>query len=186
MAHHAIDPDTGLEFNGFVYSDTDSVKYIGELQGLDEYNAETRNRALDNDAWAKDPSGKIHYMGVYESEGTYDRFVTLGAKKYAYEQDGKLHITIAGVNKKLGAAELGTIENMHEGFTFHDAGGLEAIYNDLPYGDMNIDGHRLRIGRNVCLKPSTYTIGLAEDYRRILSDPDVYLYIFDKKFYTVL
>lgn len=186
MAHHAIDPDTGLEFNGFVYSDTDSVKYIGELQGLDEYNEETKLRALDNDAWAKDPAGKVHYMGVYESEGTYDRFVTLGAKKYAYEQDGKLHITIAGVNKKLGAAELGSIENMHEGFTFREAGGLEAIYNDMPYGDVTIDGHRLRIGRNVCLKPSTYTIGLAEDYRRILSDPDVYLYIFDKKFYTVM
>ena len=41
-------------------------------------------------------------MGLFEIEDHIKRFKTMGAKKYAYEDDeGKLHITIAGVNKNL-------------------------------------------------------------------------------------
>ena len=148
MAHHAIDPDTGLEFNGFVYSDTDSVKYLGDLPGLDAYNKECRERAEKAGAISTDPQGVTHYMGEYESDGTYDRFITLGAKKYAAEKHGEIEITISGVGKKEGAKELGCLENMHEGFTFYDAGGLEAVYNDKPYGDYRVDGRRIRIGTN--------------------------------------
>ena len=184
MAHHAIDPDTGLEFNGFVYSDTDSVKYLGDLPGLDAYNKECRERAEKAGGISTDQQGVTHYMGEYESEGTYDRFITLGAKKYAAEKNGKIEITISGVAKKEGAEELGCLENMHEGFTFYKAGGLEAVYNDKPYGEYRIDGRRLTIGTNVCLKPSTYTIGLAQDYKRILEDPEVYLEIFNNFYYN--
>ena len=123
-------------------------------------------------------------MGEYESEGTYDRFITLGAKKYAAEKHGEIEITISGVGKKEGAKELGRLENMHEGFTFYDAGGLEAVYNDKPYGEYRIDDRRIRIGTNVCLKPSTYTIGLAQDYKRILEDPEIYLEIFNNLYYN--
>ena len=185
MAHHAVDPATGLEFNGFVYSDTDSVKYLGTLPGLEAYNKEARRRAEEVGAVADDPSGKRHYMGEYESEGCYDRFVTLGAKKYAAEKNGKLEITISGVDKSAGAVELGSLENMYVGFRFEKAGGLEAVYNDEPYGDYHVDGHRLRIGTNVCLKPSTYTIGISEEYRRILMDPELYLEIFNPMVYTM-
>ena len=186
MAHHAVDPETGEIFNGFVYSDTDSVKYIGMLPDLEQYNEVSRRRALEAGAVATDPSGRVHYMGEYESEGTYDRFVTLGAKKYAAEKNGKLEITISGVNKKKGAEELGCLENMRTGFTFYDSGGLEAVYNDRRYGFVDVDGRRLQIGKNVCLKPSTYTIGIAEDYRRILNNPDLYLEIFNEKVYSIL
>lgn len=186
MAHHAVDPETGERFNGFVYSDTDSVKYLGYLPELDEYNAECRRRAEEAGAVATDPSGRVHYMGEYEAEGTYDRFITLGAKKYAAEKNGKIEITISGVNKKLGAEELGSLENMHTGFTFYDAGGLEAVYNDRKYGIVKVDGRRLRVGKNVCLKPSTYTIGIAEDYRRILNNPELVLEIFNDLVYSIV
>lgn len=108
-------------------------------------------------------------MGVFESEGCYERFKTLGAKKYVYEQNGKLHITIAGVNKKTGAEELGKIENFEEGFTFYAAGGTESVYNDNIRIILNRDGHHLEIRDNIVIKPSMYTIGLTAEYKAILN-----------------
>lgn len=201
MAHNAVDPDTGDRFNGFVYTDTDSVVYLGVIPELDAYNAAWRQRAensgytyVDADGvehlvncTAVDPKGRRHYMGEFEADGFYKRFKTMGAKKYAgVHEDGSLEITIAGVNKKAGAEEMRCLKRMEVGFTFKDAGGLEAVYNDLPYGSVNVDGHRLRIGTNVCLKPSTYTIGLAQDYQRILSDPELHLAIFNEKVYSIM
>ena len=48
----------------------------------------------------RDPSGQIHYMGVFETENTADRFITWGAKKYAYEDHNGLHLTVASVGKR--------------------------------------------------------------------------------------
>lgn len=158
----------------FVYADTDSVKFIGDLD-LSEYNRERVNESLWHGAYADDPAGVRHYMGVYENDGSYDRFVTLGAKKYAYETNGKLHITVAGVGKEAGAAELqqaGGLDAFREGFTFSGpAGGLKAAYNDLTDLTIELEGHRLHIGPNICLTPTTYTLGLTADYKRILEDP---------------
>ena len=110
-------------------------------------------------------------MGVYEQEKTDQRFKTLGAKKYAFEQDGKTYITVAGVNKRLGGKELerfGGLDAFNEGFIFREAGGMESVYNDEPYGYVNIDGHELYVGTNVLLRDSTYSLGITDEYRRIL------------------
>lgn len=162
---------------GFVYCDTDSVKYIGNAD-FAEINEYMRARSIEHGAVATDPKGNTHYMGVYEHEGEYMAFKTQGAKKYAYIEDGRLHITIAGVNKKIGAEELlksfggdplGALKHgFVDGYTFTDAGGLEAIYNDKPYGDYVVDGHNITIPENICLRPSTYTIGKTGEYLRIL------------------
>ena len=183
-AQHAIDPVDGQVFDGFVYTDTDSVKYIGKIPDVEKYNKIRRDASRKNGAVARDKHGKLHYMGVYESEGTYDTFKTLGAKKYCYTKDGRLYSTIAGVSKKDGPAELkNDINNFRVGFVFHDAAGLESVYNDEDFGDYQIDGHTVRITRNVVLRPSRYEIGIAGDYARILSDPTIYEAIFDKSIY---
>ena len=106
-------------------------------------------------------------------DGIYKRFSTLGAKKYVYiDTDDKLHITIAGVDKKKGAAELmehGGIEAFREGFVFRKGGGTEIVYNDNPQlPDLEIDGHKLHITSNAVIRESTYTLGLTEEYRRII------------------
>lgn len=41
-------------------------------------------------------------IGVWDFEGTYTHFKTLGAKRYMYEENGKIHITIAGLSKQNG------------------------------------------------------------------------------------
>lgn len=115
-------------------------------------------------------------MGVYESEGIYDKFSTLGAKKYCYVKNGKLTATIAGVSKRNGGPELdraGGIDAFREGFTFYDAGGTESVYNDSP--DLTIimpNGEPLEITSNVVIRDSTYTLGVTAEYRRLL---DFYL-----------
>lgn len=154
----------------FLYCDTDSVKTKGVLN-MDEYNARIKALAEKEGAFADDPTGRRHYMGVFEDETGpegYEKFVTLGAKKYAYVENGKLHTTIAGVNKKFGADELGKIENFKEGFIFRKAGGTESIYNDAVNFPYFTDGHWLTITDNVVIKDSTYELGITEEYRRIL------------------
>lgn len=167
----------GLDLAGHnaVYCDTDSVKYIG-LVDWSAYNAKRQKDSKASGAHATDPHGTEHYMGVFEAEKPYSRFVTLGAKKYAYDYgDGKTHATISGVSKKWGGPELdaaGGLEAFKEGFIFSKAGGTESIYNDHPPMDhMVIDGHRLEIGPNIYIKPSTYTLGITADYERILANP---------------
>ena len=100
-------------------------------------------------------------------------FRTMGAKKYVYREkpDKPLKSTIAGVLKKEGGEELeaaGGIDAFRDGFTFVKAGGLEAVYNDKPFGNYEIAGHTLYIGPNVVLRPSTYTLGRTADYIRLL------------------
>lgn len=155
----------------FVYADTDSVKYVGELD-YSEYNNRIMKRSLANDAWADDPKGNRHYMGIYEEDAEYQEFITLGAKKYAYKINDQIKVTVAGVNKKEGGKELakrGGLAVFKPGFTFYDAGGTEAIYND--HGCVSVQspaGHTYTVTPNVVIKESTYTLGITGEYTRIL------------------
>lgn len=162
----------------FLYCDTDSVKYIGDVD-LTPFNRKALSDSKKNKAFATDKHGVTHYMGVYEQEQDMLRFKTLGAKKYAYETVNKkrrkkeLHLTLAGVSKKDGAtylAEHGGLESFCDGFTFPEngGGGNEAVYNDRTNTTINIDGHTLAVSRNVCIKESTYTLGLTPEYSELL------------------
>ena len=167
--------------DNFVYCDTDSVKFIDDGSvSFDKYNKSRKQDSIKNGGVATDRTGKEYYLGLYDYEGTYKRFITMGAKKYAYEDPaGQLHITVAGCGKSKGAKELasrGGLEAFQEGFTFYDAGGTESIYNDIrdPF-KVNIDGHSLLITSNVLIKESTYTLGVTGEYKRILSHPAIWL-----------
>lgn len=163
-----------LAGDGFVYCDTDSVKYIGVVD-WSAYNAKREADSRRSGAFATDAKGVTHYMGVYEKDGEYDSFKTLGAKKYAYEKNGKLHITIAGVNKVKGAEELQTIDNFKEGFIFRSGGGTESVYNDIaePF-EIEREGKALLITSNVVIRDSTYTLSLTDEYYNILTDAKRY------------
>ena len=173
MAHH---PEKGVHF---VYADTDSVKYIGDID-WSLYNAQCVKDCMESGALAVDPAGITHYMGVYETEDDpetgycYYQFKTLGAKKYAFvkKPGGKTSVTIAGVNKAKGGRELddhGGLSAFHEGFLFVEAGGTQAVYNDSPeIHEISIEGHNLPITSNVAILPSTYRLGITGEYERII------------------
>lgn len=169
-ARYRLEEGIKLAGDNFVYCDTDCVKYVGDIDWT-EYNAQRIADSTRNGAYADDPSGERHYMGVYEQEKTDELFKTLGAKKYCFVQGGKTYITVAGVNKRKGGEELdrfGGINAFNEGFIFREAGGTESVYNDLPYGYYQKDGHELYIGQNLVIRDSTYSLGITEEYRRIL------------------
>lgn len=99
----------------YVYSDTDSIKFLNLEQHknfIDDYNfdcmAKLENMCIDKKisfdlVHPKTKEGKEKFLGVWDYEGKYDKFKTLGAKRYMIEKDGKITITIAGLSKKEGA-----------------------------------------------------------------------------------
>lgn len=99
----------------YIYSDTDSVKfrhYEKHRAFFEKYNdmvKEKLHRAClrqgipDEDVSPKTIKGKTKTIGLWDDDGHYPRFKTLGAKRYMVEEeDGEMQITIAGVNKKCG------------------------------------------------------------------------------------
>ena len=171
-ARYELEKAIRIAGSGFIYCDTDSVKYIGDAD-FSVLNDSLKRRSQASGACAVDPKGKTHYLGVWEYEGEYKTFKTLGAKKYVYtDQDGELHVTIAGVNKKKGAEELkakGGVTAFRPGFVFKTAGGTESIYNDHPPMEEIIrEGKPIQIISNLYMYDSEYTVGITADYFRIL------------------
>lgn len=162
--YSAID---ALPAEHFLYCDTDSVAYVGDHDDIfDALN----DKYIDDELSALDKNGVRHYAGAFEDDKVIDRFITLGAKKYAYEDKDGLHITCSGVNKKDGAIELGKLENFKEGFIFKQAGGTESRFNDYPeMKSIHINGIDIEVVSNVAIIDSTYTLGIAGDYRRLLN-----------------
>ena len=159
----------------FIYTDTDSVKFTGDVD-FTALNAELQSASEKSKSYATDRKGKTHFMGVYEFEGEYKKFATMGAKKYVYGDDDNLHVTIAGVVKyqngiEISAQELkekGGFSAFRSGTVFVKAGGIEAVYNDDADLWIEKEGAKIHITRNVCLRPSTYTLGLSAEYEKLL------------------
>lgn len=174
-ARYRLQEGIKLAGENFVYCDTDSVKYIGDIDWT-KYNKQREKDSKASGAFATDPKGITHYMGVYEADGEYSEFKTLGAKKYAYnyEAGGKTGVTIAGVTKKSGGKELdenGGLKAFSPGFTFAKAGGTEAIYNDDPEIKSIVrDGKQIDITPNIVIKDSTYTLGITAEYASLLKN----------------
>lgn len=102
-----------LEFKeDYIYSDTDSIKCINlkeHQKYINAYNqlCERKLKTMCNhykidyaELLPKTIKGTIKPLGVYDHDGHYDKFKTLGAKRYMVLEDGKLSITVSGVNKK--------------------------------------------------------------------------------------
>lgn len=103
----------------YIYSDTDSVKFVNHdlhKQFFIDYNNEIVNKIAKNlkikglDALSASPlniKGEKKQMGIWEFEGIYSHFKTLGAKRYILRKmSGEIEICIAGVHKIKGAEYL--------------------------------------------------------------------------------
>lgn len=105
---------TGIWLCGddYVYSDTDSIKLTDcekHAAYFYEYNraveiklrkACEHHRIPFEMCCPKTIEGKTKMLGVWDFEGVYTRFKTLGAKRYMTEKDGEVSLTVSGVNKK--------------------------------------------------------------------------------------
>lgn len=98
----------------YVYSDTDSVKIVDaekHKKYFEWYNATITNKLLKAvrtqgiDEKLISPVnkyGKSKPLGLWSYEGIYEKFKTLGAKRYLYSIDGHYTITVAGLGKQKG------------------------------------------------------------------------------------
>lgn len=100
--------------NDYCYSDTDSIKieHADKHQDfINRYNTWIVNKinamcefySLDPNLFnPKTIKGEKKQLGVWDYEGLYKNFKTLGAKRYLVLKDGKLELTCAGLPKKSG------------------------------------------------------------------------------------
>lgn len=108
-----------IEFGeDYIYSDTDSIKTVNRekhIEYINKYNEMIRNRlykAMDFHGLSHDlikpktVKGEKKCLGVWDFEGYYERFKTLGAKRYMVQKDGKVNITVSGLNKKIAVPYL--------------------------------------------------------------------------------
>lgn len=96
----------------YVYSDTDSIKGVNcknHERYINAYNdmvIQKLNKAMEYHNLPKDlyrpktVKGMEKILGVWDYEGEYELFKTLGAKRYMTKKDGKISITVSGVNKE--------------------------------------------------------------------------------------
>ena len=115
----------------YIYSDTDSIKIFNadkHKNYFEEYNKwivqklekclKYHNIPLDYIS-PKTIKGETKTLGIWDFDGFYTDFKTLGAKRYIYRKDDKISITVCGLSKKSGKE---FIENQQKPFLFFNDG----------------------------------------------------------------
>ena len=198
-----------LEFkDDYIYSDTDSIKaknYKKHMKYIDEYNQEITNKlekcldhyGIDKSELAPlDVDGIAHPLGLWDFEGVYKTFKTLGAKRYIVEnlpyktphsmaknKDDILEITIAGLPKDKGRDYLLKVSNndmnkVFKNFTdkmlvpADDSGKMTAYYDDEEKTSIIKDyqGHYTKVTSksSVHLSKASFEMTLASKFIKLL------------------
>lgn len=187
----------------YIYSDTDSVKVVNiekHKDYIERYNREVTEKIEKclkhygiplEMAHPKTIKGVSKPMGVWDYEGMYTRFKTLGAKRYMTESNGELSITIAGVSKSAGAKYLkhthGNNTEIFEAFTedlhfpaSYDCNGVEENGSGKlchTYIDTYMDGEAIDYLGNkgiyneqsgVHLENTDYTLSLDNEFKSLI------------------
>lgn len=102
-----------------IYCDTDSIKminYKSHIKDIEAHNTKIKNAlektliTLRLDTKLLNPidiKGNHHFLGIWDYEGEYQIFKTLGAKRYAYvsynkdSKENEFHITVSGLYNKV-------------------------------------------------------------------------------------
>ena len=122
----------------YVYSDTDSIKalnYEKHTNYVEGYNKmvisklEYMCNELGFDKkllMPKTVKGEVKPLGIWEFEGNYDRFKTLGAKRYLVQEGDKFTLTVAGLSKANGIDHIKQVAK-------NDATKIFNMFNDDLY-----------------------------------------------------
>ena len=122
----------------YIYSDTDSIKalnYENHKPYVEAYNKNVLMKLykmcdeLDFDPSLLKPKtikGESKPLGIWEFEGNYDRFKTLGAKRYLVQEKDSYTLTVAGLSKANG---IEYIKNVCE----NDSDKIFNMFNDELY-----------------------------------------------------
>ena len=169
-----------------LYCDTDSIFVLGK-HDFSWYNDDItkklktacKKQNLDfNKTRPKTPKGKEKPLGIFDSEDSCIEFKTLGAKRYVErrEGDGKLHLTVSGINK--GAVELlnDDIDNFEDGFNFDKDADcvtkkLSTYIVDMPTVKWN-DGYISTYTHGINLRKNGYVLSMTDEYKKLISYMD--------------
>ena len=167
-----------------VYNDTDSGKVLNydckEVQAyISRYNAQNEEKLKAVcDSHPYFDFELLKGIGDWDFEGSYDDFLTLGAKKYVVSKENEIELTCAGVSKSKGSAALSTVEDFKKGFVFEyeSSGRLLSCYNDnqesvIEFTDYlgqtdAIIGNRF----GIVLQPTTYQVGVTDEYEQFVKN----------------
>ena len=184
-----------MEFgNDYIYSDTDSIKcknFKDHQNYIDKYNkrCELKLRLMCehydidySELTPKTIKGEIKPLGVWDYEGHYQYFKTLGAKRYMLSENGKIKITVSGVNKKVAVPYLlekyKTIESCFEHFNeslkipADYTGKLTHFYIDKAYSGVVTDymgvKYKYHSLSGVYLEGASYDFDISNEYLNFL------------------
>lgn len=179
----------------YIYSDTDSIKSMNterhedyfnsyNAQILDKIELASQYHNLDKSLFAPyTKKGKQKIIGVWDDEGVYDKFKTLGAKRYltmkgVQSTEPKYMITLAGSNKKKTMEYLvGTGDpfgNFTDGLSIppENSGRLILSYIDNETAGIVVDMfgvpyeyHELS---SIHMEKSEYNLSMSEEFVRYL------------------
>ena len=154
-------------YENFLYCDTDSVFYIETPENkiaMEEYAEHCRQRAIAAGAYVDNK-----FLGEPTDEPPLRAFRALHAKCYAMEEYNKktgdydLKVVIAGIPKKSvkwvdgepveksNSEELGSIDNLKDGFKFSHCGGTRCVYNEAPIRTEVINGHKISLASSAVI-----------------------------------
>ena len=174
----------------YVYADTDSVKILNPEKHKDyfeSYNAEiirkiqrvAKFRGQDPKVYMpKNPKGKDCILGVWDFEGVFDEFKTLGAKRYLYREDDEYTLTVAGTNKKKSCEYLVSTGDPFGKFSHklkipaENTGKNKLFYIDNPIAGILVDQNGVPYEyeelSSIYMEASEYNLSLSEDFIRYL------------------
>ena len=179
---------TGIfEFgNDYIYSDTDSIKvvnYNNHMEYINKYNELTQRKLQKaceyhginmSELQPKTIKGDTKLLGIWDNDGIYDNFKTLGAKRYMYKQGNDYHITIAGTSKHLGSEYIKSLNNPFNAFNDgliippQFTGKLTHTYVDETKQGVIIDYRGNAVNytalSGVHLEQCEYNLGLSSNY----------------------
>lgn len=165
-----------------LYCDTDSIFVRGE-HDFTWYNkkvtGEIRESCRINDldfnmTRPRTPKGKEKPLGIFEREDDCSQFKTLGAKRYVERRtgDGKLHLTVSGINKEAVELLQDDIENFADGFDFNmDADcvrkKLSTYLDDMPEVKYP-DGYISRYKYGINMRNTGYLLSMTDEYKLLI------------------
>lgn len=171
-----------------LYCDTDSLFIIGhgDFTNYNKWIVEQLDAAMDYHGFdpdrtrPKDPHGKRRQLGIFEKEDDCEAFITLGAKRYLERRmDGKLYLTVSGVNKEAVKCLHGEMENFADGFIFDkDQPAVKKSLHTYIYDQPPItwpDGYQSTAKYGINLRPNGYHLHMTDEYKRLIN----YAYKFD-------
>ena len=115
-----------------VYWDTDSIKV--KCNKADKSKVEklfnfynSKIKKVRDDCISE--YGELYNLGIWENDGEYQAFYTMGAKKYIVLENDKIKVTNAGINKKQFSAALTEYYNEYKNKGLSDFDAFISVLN---------------------------------------------------------